>query len=351
MTEVLTVDHRRLEELAASMLAMQDVPEADAERIAACLVLADLRGLPSHGIARLPVYAERLRRGLVKPRPNLNLDEPTPVCARLDGDDGFGFVIATRAMDEAMERAQTYGIGMISAFRSTHFGMAACYLLQAVEKGFAAFIFTNASPAMPVWGGREPFLGTSPFAFAAPGTDKVPSIVLDMATSVVARGKIRRAAAKGEPIPEGWALDKEGNPTTDARAAYEGIVLPLAGPKGSGLSLMMEVMGGVMSGAAFAGRVGNQYKDFDAPQNVGHTFVAIRPDVFVGQDYAARMEELVRRAKSSTPIDAAQPVLMPGEPEALREAENRRKGVEMPADVAEALRQEASRLGIRIDDF
>ena len=165
-----------------------------------------------------------------------------PAAARLDGDNGFGFVVATKAMNEAVERASRYGIGMVSAYHSTHFGMAACYLLQAIEKGYAAFVLTNASPAMPVWGGSRPFLGTSPFAFGAPGAEGLPPIVLDMATSVVARGKIRRAAANGESIPEGWALNKDGRPTTDAQAGYDGIVLPLGGPKGSGLSLMMEVM-------------------------------------------------------------------------------------------------------------
>jgi LDH2 family malate/lactate/ureidoglycolate dehydrogenase len=135
--------------------------------------------------------------------------------------------------------------------------------MEAIDAGYAAFVFTNASPSMPVWGGRTPFLGTSPFAFGAPGGDGSPPIILDMATSVVARGKIRRAMQTGEAIPAGWALDADGRETTDARRAYEGIVLPLGGPKGSGLSLMMEIVAGVMSGAAYGGKVGDQYRDLD----------------------------------------------------------------------------------------
>lgn len=346
----MTVSHERLQSLVSEIVAAHDVPIADAERVAQCLVLADLRGVASHGVARLPIYTERLRRGLVNPRPSLALHTPTPVCARLDGDDGLGFVVATRAMDEAIERASTYGIGMVAVRRSTHFGMAACYLLQAVEAGYVALVLTNASPAMPVWGGKEPLLGTSPFAFAAPGNGTTPPIVLDMATSVVARGKIRRAAANDEPIPEGWALDKEGNPTTDPHKAYEGIILPLGGPKGSGLSLMMDVVCGVMSGAAFGGTVGNQYLDFDAPQNVGHCVIAIQPGVFVDGDYAQRMAELHARIMSGPLLDPAAPILMPGERETRHEAERRRSGIVLSAADVDALRQEAQRVGLEVGD-
>src|SRR5262249_24086132 len=155
------------------------------------------------------------------------------------------------------------GIGIVMAMNSNHFGMAASYLLQALGAGMAAIVFTNASPAMPIWGGRTAFLGTSPLAMAVPSS-KVP-LVLDMATSIAARGKIRRAAQRKETIPAGWALDGEGRPTIDAQAAYDGIVLPLGGPKGSGLSLLMEALAGVMTGAAFGSGVKDQYKDFETP--------------------------------------------------------------------------------------
>lgn len=337
------IDPDRLKALAQAIFTAEGVPEDDAATIARALVLADLRGVPSHGISRLPIYLDRLRRGLVNRTPKLEIHEASPVAALLDGDNGFGFVTATRAMALAIERADAFGIGLVGVKRSNHFGMAACYLLQAIESGFAALVFTNASPAMPVWGGREPLLGTSPFAFGAPGD---PPIVLDMATSVAARGKIRRAAASGEPIPEGWALDKDGNPTTDAQAAYDGIILPLGGPKGSGLSLMMEVLAGVMTGAAFGGKVGNQYADFDAPPDVGHTMIAIKPGVFTGDDYGSRMAELVARAKASTPVDPQAPVLLPGEPEALRAAERRAVGLTLSADDLDMLDQQAKAAGL-----
>jgi len=342
------IDSTRLEALVSALFANLGVPQADAGRIAQCLVLADLRGVSSHGISRLPIYLKRLREGLVEAVPTMIAHEASPVAAQLDGGNGYGFVVATRAMDMAVERAERFGIGMVGVRNSNHFGMAACYLLQAAEAGYAALVLTNASPAMPVWGGKEPLLGTSPFAFGAPGN---PPIILDMATSVVARGKIRRAAAANEPIPKGWALDKEGRPTTDAQAAYEGLILPLGGPKGSGLSLMMEVLAGVMTGAAFGGDVGNQYTKFDGPQNVGHMMIAFRPGVFVGDDYRSRMAELAARAKGSTPVDPERPVLLPGEPEAQLEAERRRTGVPVnPGDFA-MLEAEAATVGISINDY
>lgn len=334
-----------LQDFVARIFAGHGVPQPDAQRTAACLVEADLRGVASHGVGRVPIYTERLRRGLINPRPALDLQALTPVAARLDADNALGFVAATRAMDEAIGMARGSGLGMVLVHRSTHFGMAASYLLQAVRAGYAAFVFTNASPSMPVWGGRTLFLGTSPFAFAAPGGDTQPPIVLDMATSVVARGKIRRAAQKGEAIPAGWALDAQGQPTTDAAAAYEGLILPLGGPKGSGLSLMMEVLGGVMSGAAFGGEVRNQYTDFDAPQDVGHCFLALRPELAVGMtDYRRRMDALVQRAKACPRLDPAREILMPGEPEARLERERRERGLPLPPEDLALLRQEGERL-------
>lgn len=341
--EMFTED--RLTRLVAQIFAGNGVPEADARRVAECLVLADLRGVASHGVSRIPIYTERLRKGLVKARPEMKLERQLTVMARLDADDALGFISATRAMDVSIETARAHGIGMTFVQRSTHFGMAANYLLQATDAGLAAYVFTNASRAMPIWGGREPFLGTSPFAFAAPCGDE--PVVLDMALSVVARGKVRRAAARGEPIPLGWALDAEGNPTTDAQKGYDGVVLPLAGAKGSGLSLMMEIVAGVMSGAAYAGGVRNQYKDFDAPQDVGHCFIAFRPEAFAEPGgYEARMAELRRRAKDQPRAAGVDEILLPGEIEARSTAAKRRDGIRIEVEDVKMLADEAARAGV-----
>jgi LDH2 family malate/lactate/ureidoglycolate dehydrogenase len=329
-----------------ALLARHSVPEEDAEIVADCLVRADLRGVDTHGMMRLPGYLDRLRRGLINARPKLEPKRVTPVAASLDGQDGFGFVVATRAMREAIAMAETYGIGIVAVRRSTHFGMAASYVLQALEAGYMSLVFTNASPAMPPWGGRVGLLGTSPFAAGAPGGRQGP-FVLDMSPAVAARGKIRRAERRGEPIPEGYALDAAGRPTTDPVAALQGVVLPIGGPKGSGLAMLMDIFGGVISGAAFGGDVGDQYKRFDAPQDVGHFFLAMKPDLFVSADeYRARMDTLVGRIHACPTAQGVSEVLMPGEIEARQEAEHRRTGLPFSRGEIATLQDEAAKAGI-----
>lgn len=341
-----TFQYSTLLNLGTAIFEANGLPKDDAAFITECLLYADLRGVQSHGINRVSNYTQRLKKKLINPKPSLAVEEALPACARVDGDDGMGFLVGRKAMQEAIERAAKYGVGMALAFRSSHFGMSAIYLQQAVDAGMAAMVMTNASPAMPIWGGRAPFLGTSPFGLAVPGAD-VPYI-LDMATSVAARGKIRRASKRGEPIPEGWALDENGKPTTNADEALKGIVLPLGGPKGSGISLLMEAMAGVASGAAFGGQVGNPYLDLDRPQSTGHLFMAFKPDVFVGADaYRSRMNDLTQRAKSSPLAEGFDEILMPGELEAKMAAKRMVDGLVVPPEDIAMLNAEAAAVGLK----
>jgi LDH2 family malate/lactate/ureidoglycolate dehydrogenase len=251
---------------------------------------------------------------LVNNNPNFAISEKTPVIAHLDGDNGFGFIVATKGMEEAIKRAEIYGIGMVTVDHSNHFDMAAIYVIQALDAGMLSLVFTNSAKQMPPFGGKDTLLGISPFAAGAPSNNEVPYI-LDMAPSVVAKGKIRRAARRGEDIPLGWALDQEGNPTTDANVALDGSMAPIGGPKGSGIAILMDIFSGVLSGAAFGGEVGDQYKE-RKPQNVGHCFIAIKPDVFMSAEaFRARMDTLVQRVHGIAPAPGFKEVLFPGEPE------------------------------------
>ena len=261
-TVYATVDNATA--FAVRLLMAHKLPEADARTVAHCLVRADLRGVDTHGIQYLPHYLGRVDKGLINPRPALQVEKKTAVAGALDGQDGFGFVVGMTAIEAAMAMAREFGIGIVAARRSTHFGMAASYVLRAVEAGFVAQVYSNASPAMPPWGGRAPMLGTSPFACGAPG-GKLDPYVLDLSFAVAARGKIRKAARRGEAIPLGYALDGQGRPTTDATAALDGVVLPIGGYKGSGLAMLMDLMGGVIAGAGHAGGVGNQFSDYGRP--------------------------------------------------------------------------------------
>src|SRR5689334_15778718 len=265
-----------------ALLLAHGLPDGDAATVASCLVSADLRGVDTHGICRLPIYLDRVRRGLINAKPNLAPKRVTPVAASLDGQDAFGFVVGMVAIKEAMAMARDFGIGIVSVKRSTHFGMAASYVIPALEAGFITMVFSNASAAMPPWGGKDGLLGTSPFAAGAPG-GKLAPFLLDMSPAVAARGKIRRAERRGEKIPLGYALDAQGRPTTDPKAALGGVVLPIGGYKGSGLSMLMDIMSGVISGAGFAGGVADQYKVYDRPQDVGHFFLAMKPILFVSE--------------------------------------------------------------------
>jgi LDH2 family malate/lactate/ureidoglycolate dehydrogenase len=329
-----------------SLLGRFQVPDADANTVAECLVRADLRGVDTHGIRRLPVYVDRLRRGLINPSPLL---EPEPVAraaAALDGRNGFGFVVATRAMSEAMSIAGDCGVGIVSVKRSTHFGMAAAYVLQAVERGFMAIVFTNASPGLAPWGGRTPLLGTSPLAAGAPAGTSIP-FILDMSPAVAARGKIRKALQLGQRLPPTWALDAQGKPTTDPQAALDGVLQPIGGPKGSGLAIMMDIFGGLISGAAYAGDVGDMYKVLDRPQNVGHFFLAMRPDLFIPlDDYRQRMESLVERIHSSSPAEGFGEVLIPGEIESREERLRTQTGIPFSASQLHELRSLGLEVGV-----
>ncbi len=294
----------------------------------------------------MPGYLDRVRRGLINPRPALAPQRVTPVAASLDGQDGFGFVVGMRAINEAMAMAADYGIGVVSVRRSTHFGMAASYVLPAIEAGFIALVFSNASPAMPPWGGREGLLGTNPFAAGAPGGALAP-FLLDMSPAVAARGKIRRAERRGETIPLGYALDAQGEPTTDPKAALGGVVLPIGGYKGSGLSMLMDIFGGVISGAGFGGEVADQYKVFDRSQDVGHFFLAMRANLFVPEsDYRARMDMLVQRVRNCPKAAGFDEILIPGEPETRHEEERRRTGIPYSAGEIASLQEEAVKAGV-----
>ena len=292
------------------------------------------------------MYLNRLRQGLVNPRPEVTVTKVAGAVVHVDGDDGMGFIASDVAMNTACDIAGEMGIGLAGVHRSTHFGMGAAYALRAIERGFISLIFTNSSPAIAMWGGRTPFLGASPIAAGIPG-GKHPPFVMDMAMTVIARGKIRLAAMKGDPIPEGLALDIEGNPTTDAAKAFEGVCLPFGGIKGSVLGTLMDLMSGVLTGANFGGDVKSLYFDHSEPQNVGHLFFALKPDLFLSlTDFGARMDEFYTRIKDLPRAAGVEEILLPGEPEARREAERRQNGIPVTANVIADLLAEGAAAGV-----
>lgn len=309
------------------------VDAADAAIITECLIHADLRGHASHGLTRIPIYAERILAGVVNKRPAVGVQRSGGAFLHVDGDNGPGPVVTMRALSAAMEVARAEGVCAVSIAHSNHNGSGSFYVEQAVKEGFLAIAMTNAPPSMAVHGGREAVLGTNPITFGTPVEGEAP-VLLDMATSVVARGKIVEAAKRHETIPQGWALDAAGKPTLDAREAEKGVVLPMAGPKGSALAIMVEILCGVMSGGRFGSRMGNLYSDFETPQDVGHFLLLIdtrrSPP---GSAYAGQVRELVKDLKNSARAEGFENILMPGELEMLRSNAMTATGITLPDNV------------------
>ncbi|KAH6842621.1 Malate/L-lactate dehydrogenase [Chaetomium sp. MPI-CAGE-AT-0009] len=342
----ITIQHTAAEEFVVALLEASGVSQKNAKTVAQGLVQADLRGVESHGINRIPSYLARIRNGVLDPKAEPALTQVTPVVAQVDGNNGFGFPAAHLAMDTAITMAQTFGIGMVSVKHSNHFGMSAWIVRQAVEAGMMSLVFTNSSPALPVWGGKSQLMGVSPIACGAPGGENSVPFILDMAPSVAARGKIYKALRRGEKIPQDWALDQDGKPTDDPEKALKGVMLPMGGPKGSALAIMMDVFSGVLSGSAFAGGVTGPY-DMSKPGDVGHFIIAIKPDLFLSLDeFRQRMDVLYQRVTGSDKMEGVEKIYFPGEIEQLTEARRLKEGIPFVQAEIDALNTEAEKLGV-----
>ena len=326
-----------------SILVGNGVSRENAPIIASCLVLADLRGVDTHGVNRIPSYMERIRQGVLDAKAVPDLTQVTPVVAQTDGRNGFGFLAAHTGMNRAIEMAREFGIGFVSVKHSNHFGMSAWAVQQALDAGMMSLVFTNSSPALPVWGGMSKLMGVSPLACGAPAGNTKP-FILDMAPSVAARGKIYKAARRGEKIPGDWALDGTGSPTEDPNRALEGVMLPMGGPKGSALAVMMDVFSGVLSGSAFAGHVTNPY-DPSKPADVGHFLVAIKPDLFMSlDDFKERMDYLYQRVVGSDLMAGVDRIYYPGEIEQITHEERLKTGIPYVQAEIDALNAEAEKI-------
>ncbi|KAH1418083.1 hypothetical protein KXX35_000935 [Aspergillus fumigatus] len=343
-TEKLYVSAENARTFVQSVLTGNGVSPENATIIADCLVRADLRGVDTHGINRIPSYMERIRQGVLDAKANPVLNQVTPVVAQVDGQNGFGFIAAHLGMKRAIEMAREFGIGFVSVKHSNHFGMSAWVVQQALDAGMMSLVFTNSSPALPVWGGREKLMGVSPLACGAPAGKEKP-FILDMAPSIAARGKIYKAARRGEKISSDWALDGEGRPTDDPHKALEGVMLPMGGPKGSALAVMMDVFSGVLSGSAFAGHVTNPY-DPSTPADVGHFLVAIKPDLFMGlEEFKERMDYLYQRVVGSEKMAGVDRIYFPGEIEQITHEERLKTGIPYVQAEIDALNREAEKVG------
>ncbi|RJQ09518.1 MAG: Ldh family oxidoreductase [Bacillota bacterium] len=327
----------------AAFEALGATPE-DALVIADYIVFTSLRGVDSHGIRYVPVWADEIRRGKMKARYEARLVRDTGAVALFHGDNGLGVPVGHRAMQCAVEKACRYGVGLAGTSHTNQLGSLAFYAALALGHGMIGMVVTNAQGRfMAPWGGRTPMIGNNPLAVAIPAGDEEP-VLLDMAMSVVARGKIVLAADEGRPIPEGWATTREGLPTTDAVLGAAGLLLPIGGPKGSGLSIVIGSLCACLTGAAFDSQIvgpGNQ------PRNSGQLFLAIRPDAFVDPgEFRSRMDERIRELRTSEPAAGCDRVYLPGEKEAVTRRERLASGIPVSQKLVDDLRGLAAELGL-----
>jgi ureidoglycolate dehydrogenase (NAD+) len=323
----IRVDYEELFEVGTKALELVGVPQADARTAVEMLLYADLRGVGTHGIQRLLMYVPRLRTKLINPRPDIAVDALSPVMRLVDGDDGLGPVVAARGMQEAIAVAKESGMAFVGCKNSNHFGAAAPYAQMACDERMIALVTTNAVPTMAPWGGLKEMVGNNPFAFGCPSEGDVP-FILDIALSVSSRGRIREMANGNERIPEGWALDSNGTPTTDPMEALKGFVLPIGGHKGYGIALAIDVISGVLTGAGFSDGVKSILQQSEEPQHIGHSMFVIDPTRFMPWEvFSDRMRALRDSVRSVPLMDPSQPVLIPGELEAEAEKKRREEGI------------------------
>ncbi len=336
-----------LEAFIKRALAAAALPEADAARVAALMTRADLIGADNHGVFRLPQYVERIHKGGMNVKPAIRVVRESPGMALVDGDNGMGHLVMDFATRTAMDKAATSGVAWVGARNSNHAGPAALYAAMPLERDMIGlYIAVGNANHMAPWGGTELLLSTNPIAVAVPALEE-PPIVLDMATSVAAYGKVKGAASRGEAMPEGWMIDRQGRPLTDPQRAGEGSLLPIGGPKGYGLALVFSLLAGVLNGAA----VGRDTIDFNAdqvsPTNTGHLIVAISVAAF-GDVVAFKrsVDRVIRDLHGSPRLPGVDAVRVPGERSHRVAIERSREGIPLHGTLLARLDALAAKLGV-----
>jgi len=328
--------HLLLKNLIKKILINHNLINEHAEICSKALINAELVGAPSHGLSRLKMYCERISKKVIKARPKIKIKKISQSVSHVDADNSIGFVAADIAIKKAIENAKKTGIGLVAVKNSGHYGLSGYYAEQAVKKNLMVMVFTNAPPAVAPHGALKSLFGTNPVCFGTPTGSKVP-FILDTSISMINRGKIRVAAREGRKIPEGVALDKFGKPTTDPKKALEGVQLPIAGFRGSGLAWMVDILSGVLTGGNHAGRVKDPFTDFSGPQNIGHLFFVLKPNLFVGNSFNKRIKDNIKTIKKLPKIKGVKEILYPGQSKYNRYKDNLKKEIKITKNVLEDL--------------
>ena len=336
--EDVRVSAAQLAEFVTRAFIAAGLPEADAKSVAGLMVEADLRGSDTHGVIRLPLYVRRLRAGGINAKPNIRVVHDRAAVALIDGDNGMGHLVMRRAAELAIEKAKATGIGWVGARMSNHAGPAALYVTMPLAHDMIGLYFAvGSNNHLPPWGGSESLLGTNPMAVAVPTLEE-PPIVLDMAPTVAAYGKVRLKAQRGEPMPIGWMIDREGKPLTDAKRADEGHLLPIGDYKGYGLSLIIALLAGALNRAAVGREVIDFVKETGKATNTGQAIMALSIEAFVPPaEFKKAVDGFVRDIRHSRRLPGVERIWLPGEQSHAKQRDRRARGVPMPKALRESL--------------
>jgi LDH2 family malate/lactate/ureidoglycolate dehydrogenase len=338
----IVVSSDKLKSFTQNVLIRAGLKTEEAEIIADSLIYANLAGHHSHGVARLNDYLVRLENGLVTKTTTIDVVSESPATMLLDANNGWGQTVSNTAVELLIKRAKDFGCSWVGVRNSNHYGTASYWTTKIASQGLVGISMTNGSPVMVAFGSRESSLGTNPISIAIPSKSGKP-VFLDMATSNQARGKINLAAKNGELIPSDWAISADGRPTTDPAEALKGALLPLGGPKGSGLAIMIDILTGVLTGAMFGKQVPRFYDDPE-PQRIGHIFAAIDVEKFMPFDeFEDRMEQKEKETRESLPADGFKQVLMPGDLEHQKTQDQKQNGIVISPQICQELLNLAKR--------
>lgn len=336
-------------EMGTTILKEEGILEEHAIILMDNFLDCDEKGIHTHGFIRLPMYLKQMKRGNLNPHPTINYLADDPIVNLLDGEHGLGAVVSYYAMQKAIEASEKYGVGVVGVRNSSHFGAAAYYAEMASRANQIGITFTNASPGIAPTGSVKPLLGNNPWSISVPTNNSYP-ITMDIANSVVARGKIRVANARGESIPVEWALNKFGHPTTDPKEALDGgAILPIGGYKGYGITLMIEMLTGILTGSGFGYQ--NAAVEEDGKRRNGHLFIVLNIEKFMKvAEFKERVDQLVGMIKSLPKIDEDKDILLPGEIEWRRKDKLEKNTVKISEEVYAVMKELSAQYRINMPE-
>jgi len=319
--------NKKLYNLIKEIFIKHKLSSEHAEISAKAIINAEFVGAYGHGLSRLKMYCDRIKKKVINPKPKIKIKNISHSISQIDADNSIGFVSADIAIKKAIKNAKKTGIGLVAVKNSGHFGLSGYYAEQAVKKNLVTMIYTNAPPAVAPYGARKSLFGTNPICFGTPTYSKVP-FILDTSISMINRGKIRFASKNNMKLPSGVALDKFGKPTTNANKALKGVQLPIAGFRGSGLAWMVDILSGVLTGGNHAGRVKDPFEDFSGPQNIGHLFITFKTNLFV-KNYNNRIKDNIKKVKRLPKVKGVKEIMYPGQNKYKRYKMNLKKEIKI----------------------